>query len=214
MTFLIDMVATTIVVRLHHRRGNKEGVGVQKSSSQPDGDQMHIVVDPVHELVAARLVGDVHRRDEGLVLGEDLAPAELIDGLLGRIAAAFGDHHGTLEAGSQVVEDSVHGIGVRGNQLPAWVETIGFDENVLLGLESWPDLVVDRDQRLENVLAPVFTLDQGHFGAAIGILEQLGDIGGGHAGVLRRGPAIDGWLIRHLLRVQCQTLGCSNRPRA
>src|SRR5271157_6466927 len=99
--FLTAMVATTML-RLQYCGGNDESIGVYESSSQPDGDHMLVVVDPVHQpVVVLLLVGNLKLRVEGLVLGEDLVPAELTDSLRGRSIPGVSDQHGTFEAGSQ-----------------------------------------------------------------------------------------------------------------
>ena len=197
------------VMRLQYRRGNDESIGIHESRSQPDGDQMHVVVDSMHEPPAALLlIGNLKLQVHGLVLGEDFVPAEPGKTHFAWILPGISEHHGTFETGSQVVEDPSDGIGLGGGKHPfSRLDTIGFQENVLLGLESRPDLVVDRDQRIINVLAPVFTLDQRHCGAAIGILEILGGIGCAQTGVR---PL----LRRRLLPFQCQPLRGSNGPRA
>jgi hypothetical protein len=96
------------------------------------------------------------------------------------------------------------------------LDAIQLDENVLLGLESGPDLVVDRDQRIEDVLAPVVPLDQGHFGAASEILEILVGIASAHARVvlLPRSMRHRSRGGRRLLSLQNQPLGGGNRRRA
>ena len=206
------------VVRLQHRGGNEESIGVDEPSAQPDGDDMQVVVDAVQESVVALIfVGNLKLQVEGLVIGEDLVPAELTDGLLARKIPGISDEHGTFEAGGEVVEDAAQGIGLGGTeQPPSRLDAIELDENVLLGLESGPDLVVDRDQGIVNVLAPAVPLDQGHFGAAFEVLEILVGIASAHAGVvlLPRCVRHRSRRRRGLLSFQDQPLGGGNRRRA
>ena len=201
------------VVRLHRRRGDYESIGVHETRGHADGNRVHVVVDPEQKLVRVLiLVGDVELGVEALVLGENLVPTELAGSLLGGTAADFGDHHLTLKAGRQVVEDSVHSIGLRGNELPGRVDTIGFDKDVFPGFQNRPDLVVDGYQRIGDVLAPGFAFDNRYLRAFIVILEQFLDVGGAHARVLRRRP----WIDRRPLLLLCenQALSGGYGPRA
>ena len=79
---------------------------------------MHVVIDAEHQPVLAALVGNLQLDVQGLVLGKDLVPAEIVGSLHGGVGAALGHHDGAFEAGSQVVEYSVDGVGMGRNQLP------------------------------------------------------------------------------------------------
>ena len=88
-----------------------------------------------------------------------------MQGVAGR---GFGDDDGAFEARRQVIQDAVDGVRVGGRQLVDGGDVVDLDEDVFLGLQTGPDLVVDGRERLRDVLAPAIPFDQGHDGIPLG----------------------------------------------
>jgi len=101
-----------------------------------------------------------------------------------RIAGrGFGDHHWAFEARLQVIQNAVDSVRVRRRQLVDGGDVVDLDDDVLLGLQAGPDLVVDGGERLLDVLAAAIAFNQGDGGIPLGadILAASGRSAGARA---------------------------------
>ena len=62
-----------------------------------------------------------------------------------------------------------------GRELVHRVDVIDLDGDVLSALEPWQDLLVDRDQRIVDVLPAVFAVNDRHSGTARHLRERFGE---------------------------------------
>ena len=146
------------VVRLHAGGAEDEGVGVDQARGQAHRGDVNVEIDQRQEDVLGLLV-EIEQADL-LVLPGQGGVLEVVESLHRVARRGLRDDHGAFEAGRQVVEDAAQRVCMAGAQLVGRRHVVRLDEDVFLPLERRPNLLVDRQQGLVDVLAPIFAVDE------------------------------------------------------
>ena len=190
---------------LENRRAEDEGVRVEQPRSEPNLHQVHVGVDHLRDLVLLLLV-EVDQRDlVRAILGDCLRIAKVLIRVPRLIPRRFGDHNRATEARSQVIENSAQRVGVCRAELVLNGHTVRLDQHVAFAFKRRPDLLVDGEQRLVNILPAVITVDQGD-GGAVRVGRQRLRAGGSGAGEHEESAAGQfGWHVPEYMRGKMST---------
>ena len=165
------------VMRFEHGRADDEGFRVQEPGRQPGWHQVQVAVQNGMRLKPALLI-QIHQADlQRFMLRPHLDIAEIVESFRGVPGGGFGDDHRPVEARPQKIQDAMQGIHMGRGELVVGADDIGFDHDVLFGFEHGHDLVLDRHQRLADVLAPAGAVRDRDHRAATGCATCLDRLG-------------------------------------